>query len=113
MDTLIELLQPVDYMLEDLKCHLHFNIKGRFDDGSIEIRLMKACGEDRFIPFTTLSMYVPDVELDEYEFVVKNWYVNEDFILFLLNETDYFIDTEKTVETEYGVSPIWKFNIQK
>ena len=61
------------------------------------------------IPFATISINLPREEFGEAEFPVKDWTENEEITPFLLEHTDLFEDTGRTVPTGRVKAPIWRF----
>jgi len=65
--------------------------------------------EEDGLPFATLSVNLPEHPLKEGEFPVKNWFENEEVTPFVLEHTELFEDTGKTVPTGHVQAPIWRF----
>ena len=60
------------------------------------------------IPYAIISINLPRDSFEEGEFPVKNWTENEEITPFLLEHTDLFEDTGKTVPTGRVEAPIWR-----
>ncbi len=108
MNNKFKCLKPFKFNFEGLECDLEFDLSKCYEDGSRIVRVKKRKNEKIAFPFATLSQHIPGVELEEDEFVLNNWDMYIKLVNFLLDETDYFHVTEKTVATSYGESPIWK-----
>ena len=92
--------------------------------GYVELELQKASYSNNRLaiqliwtqtgePWATLTVNLPDVELDEGEFFVKAWSENKDTARALMEQTDLFVDTFKTVPTGFVEAEVWKFNNPK
>jgi hypothetical protein len=58
-------------------------------------------------PYAVLTINLPDVRLEEGEFIVKTWAENED-IANCIRELGIFEETSKRVRTGFCVAEIWK-----
>lgn len=111
MEKIKELLKPFIFTFMGDHFNLEFDINSYHENGSIMIRLKKRKNEKICFPFTTFSMNIEGLKLEKYEFVVENSELHIDLIKFFMEETKYFLDTGKGIETQYGFCPVWKFNI--
>tara|TARA_R100000742_G_C4198644_1_gene28445 strand:- start:35 stop:376 length:342 start_codon:yes stop_codon:yes gene_type:complete len=78
---------------------------------ALSVRL-EATDDGYWSPYATLSIDLPEHEhmLDENEFFVKLWSENSELVE-LLNITDVFTDTGKSVLHGFNNVPVWKLNV--
>ena len=88
---------------------LEIELKRSAENGRAELVVMKKI-KDKSFPFATISQDMPEVEIGQDEFVVNNWDVYKELNDYLIQETEYFINTGRKVNSKYGESPIWKIN---
>ena len=108
MEKKYNCLKPFKFDFEGLECDLEFDLSKCYEDGSTIVRIKKRKNEKIAFPFATLSQYIPDVELEENEFILNDWDLYVKLIDFLADETDYFTVTDKVVKTTSREIPIWK-----
>lgn len=80
--------------------------KTRYSNDRLAIQLIDiASGE----LWATLTVNLPDSELDDGEFFVKGWAENWNTANALMVQTDLFVDTFKSVPTGFVEAVVWKF----
>lgn len=92
-----------------IKFMLEIVVKRNGENKRAELIVTKKI-KDKSFTFATISQDIPEVEVGYDEFVVNNWDVYKELIDYLIEETDYFINTGEKVKSKYGESPIWKIN---
>lgn len=105
------LLSSFPFKLGDRVYNIEFDLNSVDEDNRKIIKLFARRTENRILPFATLSMNVEGIDLEENEFILKNWNMNEVIIRHIEENTNYFVDTGKRISTNFGESPVWKFNI--
>lgn len=93
--------------LEDLFNGVELELqKAKYGNGRLAIQLIHTeSGE----PWATLTVNVPNAELDDGEFFVKTWSENWNTANALMEQTDLFIDTFRSVPTGFVEAVVWKF----
>ena len=61
------------------------------------------------VPFTALTINLPEQPLTEGEILIKNWTENEEIAPWVLEHTELFEDTGVVVNTGFVQAPIWRF----
>lgn len=80
--------------------------KARYSNYRLAIQLIHIVSGELW---ATLTINLPEDELDEGEFFVQAWGENKDTAHALLTQTDLFVDTFRTVPTEFVEADVWKF----
>ena len=80
--------------------------KARYSNNRLAIQLIHIVSGD---VWATLTVNLPDDELDEGEFFVKAWEENKYTAHALMTQTDLFVDTFRTVPTGFVEAEVWKF----
>lgn len=104
--------EPFEFEVFGINSLLEIDMNEKHESGRTLIKFVKKVGSKGYLPFATISQDIPDVELAEGEFIVNNWNVYCELLDFLMENTNYFIDTQKRVPSKYEESPIWKINFE-
>jgi len=88
-------------------------IKTRYGGMDVEVTTYKTGGTAVILNqdgqrFATLSVYFPEVKLEEGEFAVKTWSENEEIAEDAL-ASGLFIDTGKRIRSGYVEASVWRF----
>ena len=76
----------------------------QYGNGRPAIQLIDQIG----CPFGMLTVNIPDIELEENEFCVKDWSENEVLVGAVMEQTDLFEDTGRAVKMGFVMAPIWR-----
>lgn len=80
----------------------------RYSDGNrVAIRLVCTEGEDKGMPYCTLTVNIPEVTLLPGEIIIKSWEENE-YAAEAAKSSGLFNDTGKRVRTGYVQAEIWE-----
>lgn len=101
-------LKPFRFNFQGLECKLEIDVSKNYENGNRKVMIKKKKENLGSFLFATISQYIPGIELEEDEFVLYYWEMYDELIQYLLKETDYFENTYKVVETEFGLSPVLK-----
>jgi hypothetical protein len=80
--------------------------KARYSNNRLAIQLIHIVSGQLW---ATLTVNLPEDELDDGEFFVKAWSENTDTAQALLEQTGVFVDTFKSVPTGFVEAEVWKF----
>ena len=80
--------------------------KAKYSNGRLAIQLIHIVSAELW---ATLTVNLPEDELDDGEFFVKAWSENKDTAQALLEQTGVFVDTFRSVPTGFVEAEVWKF----
>lgn len=80
--------------------------KGMYANGRLAIQLEHV---DSGEVWCVLTVNIVDGELEDREFFVKAWAENKAIVKALMEQTDLFVDTFKSMKTGFVEAEVWKF----
>jgi len=80
-------------------------LKGSYTNGRLAIMLV-----DGKEPFAVLTVNIPELHQQSHEFFVKTWAENEELTQALLEQTDLFVNTGRSVPLGFVQADIWHFS---
>lgn len=84
---------------------IHFEVGNYQNNGRIAIQTVCDNGDFPGEPYATITVNMPEIPLDEGEFIVKTWTENKPITDFLRN-SEFFVDTGKRMG--FQEAEVWK-----